>query len=86
MGHHDGMSLEELAPDEVIALRFEDAAVAEELATWCDGGLMGETITVPTGIGVQPAHVGDWIVRDASGHFEVLSHDRFALKYGPAQG
>ena len=77
------MSLEDLAPDEVIALRFEDLGVAEELALWCDGGVLGECVTVPSKGGLATASVGDWIVRDPSGDFSVLPHEKFVLRYGP---
>ena len=79
------MSLDKLDRDEVIALRFEDPSFADELASWCDGGVIGATITVPVGSGMPPAVVGDWVVRDAQGRFEVLLHETFVLRFGPVK-
>lgn len=81
-GHDGSVSLEQLEPDEVLALRYDTPAAGVDLAEWCVGGLLGETITVPTSRGAATARVGDWIVRDAQGAFTVHSHEDFALHYG----
>lgn len=78
------MSLEHLEPDEVLALRYDEPSSAADLAEWCGGGLVGSSITVPSGVGVAPAALGDWIVRDAGGGFSVVPHEQFALRYGTA--
>jgi len=79
--HGDGVSLENLDEDEVLALRYDEPATGDELALWCGGGLLGQTITVPTSAGPAPAEVGDWIVRDATGVFTVHAHEDFVLHY-----
>ncbi len=79
---HDGrVSLENLDDDEVLALRYDEPATGDELALWCGGGLLGQTITVPTTAGPTSAEVGDWIVRDAEGAFTVHPHEEFVLHY-----
>jgi len=80
--HHDSVSLENLDDDEVLALRYDEPATGDELARWCGGRLLGQTITVPTTSGPTSAEVGDWIVRDALGAFTVHPHEEFVLHYG----
>lgn len=79
------MSLEDLDDDEVLALHFSGAALGPELAQWCDGGLVGDTITVPVGSGLATARVGDWILREPSGNFRVMSREDFAIRYASAR-
>ena len=76
------MSLEELEPDEVLALRYDEPTAGPDLAHWCGGGLIGETVIVPSLRGPVVARVGDWIVRDAGGGWSVLPHGDFVLHYG----
>lgn len=78
------MSLEHLDDDEVLALHFSESALGPELAQWCDGGLVGDTVTVPVGSGVARARVGDWILREPSGCFRVMSREDFAVGYARA--
>lgn len=81
------MSLDHLQPDEVLALRFDEVAAAPDLALWCNGGLVGDSLTVPGRDGrMQVAHPGDWVVLAADGTYEVWSHRDFSLRYGPGDG
>jgi len=80
--HDDGVILENLDEDEVLALRYNEPATGTELAQWCGGGLVGHTITLPTSAGPAPAEVGGWIVRDAAGAFTVHAHEDFVLHDG----
>ena len=88
-----GMALDELGPDEVLALRYDESSVAEELAEWCDGtvervatesGDVVVTIWVPTVKGSRPAVLGDWIVRTADGTAAVMDAEAFAARHAPA--
>ena len=78
----------------VVALRFDDVGVAEDLATWCGGEVVKRididgtaeertVILVPTDKGPLPAHVGDWIVRRSEGVHHVYPPDEFALLHEP---
>jgi len=87
------MSLDALSPDEVLALRFDESAVAEELAEWCAGslervttesGTVVTTIWVPTAKGPRPALLGCWIVRAADGSVSVMDAEDFAARHAPA--
>jgi hypothetical protein len=80
--------------DAVVALRFDDLAVAEELATWCGGEVVKRVdiegdeqartvILVPTDKGPRPAHYGDWIVRRGEGDHYPCPPDEFALRHEP---
>lgn len=84
----------ELPPDEVVALRFDELAIADELAAWCGGEVALRSdieepnedrtvILVPTAKGPQPASFGDWIVRRSEGDFYPCSPDKFALLHDP---
>jgi len=86
------MSLDALSPDEVLALRFDEKAVAEELADWCAGsiervatesGTIVTTIWVPTVKGPRPAMLGSWIVRAADGSVTVMDAEDFAARHAP---
>jgi hypothetical protein len=87
------MPLDDLAPDEVLALHFDDAAVAEELAAWCGGqveravaddGSITATIWVPTRKGPRPAVLGDWVVRRDVEDHAVLDAAAFTAMHDPA--
>lgn len=81
------MSLDQLRPDEVVALRFDETAVAEDLARWCGGGVVGTQLTVPGRDGrLQVAQPGDWVVLASDGNYEVWSPREFGLRFGPIQG
>jgi hypothetical protein len=87
------MSIEEPAPDEVVALRFDEAAVAEEIAAWCGGrvehtpvheGSPTTCVWVPTAKGPRAALLGDWVVRHAPDQHEVMDSTTFAALHTPA--
>lgn len=85
------MSLEEPAPTEVTALRFDEPAVAAELATWCGGEVAlpedapdDVTILVPDINGPKPARLGDWIVLEPEGHYRPYSPLAFAARFEPS--
>jgi hypothetical protein len=80
--------------DAVVALRFDDLSVADELATWCGGEVVKRVdvqgtdeeltvILVPTDKGPLPAHFGDWIVRRGEGDHYPCSPEEFALRHEP---
>jgi hypothetical protein len=81
--------------DAVVALRFDDLAVADELATWCGGEVVKRVdvaladeqartvILVPTDRGPRPAHFGDWIVRRGKGDHHPYTPEEFALLHEP---
>lgn len=86
------MPLDDLTPDEVLALRFDEAAVADELAEWCGGsvervpaedGSVVTTVWAPTRRGPRPAVLGDWIVRSAEGDVQVMDATAFAARHAP---
>ena len=85
---------DQLAEDEVVALRYDEIAVTEELASWCNGevarreGADGPdedalVILVPTAKGPLPAQFGDWIVRRDEGDFYPCSPETFAALHQP---
>lgn len=87
------MGLDGLAPDEVLAMRYDESAVAEELAAWCGGkvertmredGTVGVVVWVPTPKGPRPALPGDWIVRRGPDEHTVMDAEAFAANHGPA--
>jgi len=92
------MPLDGLGPDEVVAMRYDDATSGPDLAAWCGGQLgtdistdieaMGHeevpSVHVPTANGVQRAHIGDWVVLDSNGAFCALSNTEFAARHRPA--
>ncbi len=74
--------------DLVTALRYDEAAVVDELAQWCAGEVESpETgapvIWVPTLKGPRPACLGDWIVRRGWGDYYPCSAADFAAKHEP---
>jgi hypothetical protein len=85
----------ELADDDpslVVALRYDEVAVAQDLATWCGGDLevadapgLPPTIWVPTDKGPRPAGLGDWIVRRMTGGYYPCSPEDFAARHTPAE-
>ena len=88
------MPIDALQPDEVLALRFDEEAVAPELAAWCggrvelatdDAGAVTSTVWVPTAKGPRPAVLGDWVVRRAPDDHAVLDPTAFAATHGPAE-
>lgn len=83
-----------LPPDEVVALQFNDLAVAEDIAAWCSGEVARRVdvagpdeqrivILVPTDRGPLPAHFGDWVVRRGEGDYYPCTPDKFALLHEP---
>ena len=79
--------------DEVLALRYDETSVAEELADWCggsvervatDAGGVVTTVWVPTEKGSRPAVLGSWIVKAADGTVTVMDPDDFAARHAPA--
>ena len=87
------MAIDDLQPDEVIAMHFSEPALGEDLAAWCGGelvfssdGLSGEahpSIMVPTVDGSQRAELGDWIVQGSEGDFSAISAEDFAARHTP---
>lgn len=89
------MPIDALEPDEVLALRFDEAAVADELAAWSGGhvertvaadGTPVVTVWVPTPTGPRPAVLGDWIVRHAEEVHDVVAAKDFVAGHVPAGG
>lgn len=87
------MNLEALAPDEVVALCFDEVAVADEMAAWCAGkvertiardGDVVTTLWVPTAKGPRPAVLGDWIVRRDEDDYTVMVGAAFEASHAPA--
>lgn len=83
------MTLEALAPDEVLALRFDEPAAAEDFARWCDGAVerlgtpdgVVTTLWVPTRKGPRPAVLGSWLVRHAEDDWEVMDAAAFEARH-----
>ncbi len=91
-GYHLPVSLDAPAPDEVLALRFDEPAVADELAAWCGGrveraraedGSVTATLWVPTLRGPRPAVLGDWVVRRGPDDHSVMDAADFAASHAP---
>lgn len=85
------MTLQSPADDEVVALRYDEPAAAEELARWCDGRLAPvpdgpPAILVPSQGQARPALLGDWIVRGGQGDWLTCSPEEFAARFEPASG
>ncbi len=87
------MSIEAPRPDEVVALRFDEAAVAGDIAAWCGGrvehtpahdGPPTTCVWVPTPKGPRAALLGDWVVRRAEGDHAVMESTAFAALHTPA--
>jgi hypothetical protein len=83
-----------LEPDAVVALHFNDLALADELAQWCSGEVARRVdvdgpeeqrvvVLVPTDKGPLPAHFGDWIVRRDEGDYYPCTPETFALLHEP---
>ena len=87
------MAIDDLQPDEVIAMHFSEPEQGEDLAAWCGGelllstdGLSGEaqlSVMVPTVDGSQRAELGDWIVQGSGGDFRAISAVEFAARHTP---
>ncbi len=86
------MGLEDIAPDEVLALHFDEAALADEIARWCGGkvertqgadGAVVTTVWVPTVKGPRPALLGDWVVRRGEEDHVVMDAVAFAATHRP---
>ena len=88
------MTEPELAEADVVALRFDDLSIAEDLATWCAGEVAHRAdaegpdeeltvILVPTAKGPLPARVGDWIVRRDEGDYYPCDPETFAARHVP---
>jgi hypothetical protein len=80
---------------EVVALRFDEHAVAADLAAWCGGqvtwapgpdGTAVATVWVPTTKGTRPALFGDWIVRRGDEDYRPYSPTEFAARFEPSSG
>jgi hypothetical protein len=73
----------------VVARRFDDDAVPEDLARWCGGDVGYENgvpvIKVPTDLGTEVARRTDWIVRVSGGQFARVTRDDFAARFEPAR-
>ena len=74
----------------VTALRYDEPAVADDLAKWCGGEVkasprrgLAPTIWVPTQRGPKPAVLGDWIVRTLEGDFYPCDGADFAVQHLP---
>ena len=84
------MPLDDLAPTEVMALRFDEPATATELATWCGGEVAHlahqpdvVVILVPGPDHARPAYVGDWITREPDGTHRVYRPEDFEARFEP---
>jgi hypothetical protein len=77
----------------VVALRFDEVAVAADLAEWCEGTVVTDdpldpaslpvAVRVPTSHGSMLAERGDWIVRGADGTFTTMRHTEFVARHEP---
>lgn len=74
----------------VTALRYDEAAVAGDIAAWCGGeleqaedGTAPATIWVPTAKGPRPAALGDWVVRRPAGDYYTCDPTEFAALHDP---
>jgi hypothetical protein len=88
-GHTQRMSITPQDPNEVLALHFDEQAVAADLALWCDGAVEESpdgsvAILVPGDRGPQRAQLGDWIVRKPAGDYYTCSPEAFAALHEPA--
>lgn len=83
-----------LPEDGVVALRFDETAIAEDLARWCggsvervespdDSSVVHTTIWVPTAKGPLPALPGYWIVRRGDDDYEPQSPEDFVARHEP---
>jgi hypothetical protein len=84
------MSIDAHDSSQVLALHFDEEAVAEELARWCDGTVEASpdgsvAILVPGDRGPERAQLGDWIVRADAGHYYACSPEAFAALHEPAR-
>jgi hypothetical protein len=81
------MSVDDPSDPEVVALRFDVDATAEDLARWCGGHVViidgRECIKLLGEPGSDTARFGDWIVRVSEGVFTVVSPDEFAARFEP---
>ena len=86
------MTLQSPADDEVVALRYDEPAAAEELAAWCDGRVVPvpgapeapPAIWVPTQGEARPALLGDWIIKQGTDRWLTCSPEDFAARFEPA--
>lgn len=86
--------MDPVPPDAVVALHFDEPAVADELARWCSGqveqvpdpdvpGVVHPTIWVPSVRGPRPAPLGYWIIRRGEDDFLPQSPEDFAATHEP---
>lgn len=73
--------------EDVVALRFDEQAIAEDLAQWCGGFVESvdghQAIRLPA-IGPHDlARPGYWIVLLPDGRFIALPPDEFAARFEP---
>ena len=86
------MSGQPWGDDEVLALRYDEPALAGELARWCGGHVertpagddVVTTLVVPTARGPRTARLGDWIAMHEPGDFHVFTPEDFAARHSPA--
>ena len=91
-------SVTDLDPDDpslVVALRFDESAVAQELADWCGGSVVQDdpldptspviAVRVPTRQGSALAERGDWVVRTPDGDYTTMRHSEFVARHEPLQ-
>lgn len=88
------MTAEATHEDTVLALRYDEAAVADELSVWCggrverpegaDGGQAAPVVWVPTRHTPRAASIGDWIVRNPDGSFTAMTAEAFAVHFEPS--
>lgn len=84
------MPLDAPGPDEVLALHYDVACAAADLAAWCDGELVeGEgdeppIVYVPTVNGPKALLLGMWVKRLPDGTHDVDTAEAFAAKHAPA--
>jgi hypothetical protein len=83
----EGMSVADPADPEVAAVHFDERAIAEDLASWCDGRVVfidGEScVRLPAPPGRHLARPGDWIVRLGDGEFIAMGSEEFAARMEP---
>jgi hypothetical protein len=75
--------VDEYEAADVVALRFDEPAVAADLARWCGGQVEGAVIWVPGLDHPKAARRGDWIVMNSDGTFSPCSPEEFAARYEP---
>lgn len=85
------MGWDMVAGKAVVALCFDEPAIADDLAQWCGGrverldGPEGPQVIVwiPSTRGLRPALLGHWIVRHGPDDYTAVPPEDFLARYEP---